>query len=107
MLGRVGIGTAERTTGRYFGRLTIALVVLTISSTSWSSEQEAPHAPQVVSVAGRNLQTVIDGAPPHSTVICNRNHELVLTAPIASLFPVFGSTAMTAIARWRLPIATA
>jgi hypothetical protein len=40
------------------------------------------EAPATIYTDGDDLQQVIDNAPHHSTVICNRNRQLVLSVPI-------------------------
>jgi len=38
--------------------------------------------PQVIQVGEQDLQQVIDTAPPHSTIVANRNHEIEITRTI-------------------------
>src|SRR4051794_35661491 len=36
----------------------------------------------MISVGERDVQAVVDAAPPHSIVICDRNRQVVLTQPV-------------------------
>ncbi len=38
--------------------------------------------PRIIYVDGRDLQTVIDNAPPNSIVICDRNRQITLSVPV-------------------------
>ena len=42
----------------------------------------AGGAPQTIEVGDQDLQQVIDAAPPHSTIVANRNREIEITRTI-------------------------
>ena len=44
--------------------------------------------PRIIKVNGRDLQKVLDSAPPNSFVICNRNQPLILSTPLTIRKPI-------------------
>ena len=46
------------------------------------------QAPQTIMVGDQDLQTVLDAAPPHSTIVANRNRQIVVTQTLLITKPV-------------------
>lgn len=59
------------------------ILVLSLGALSGVAE-----APQTIHVGEQDLQQVIDAAPPHSTVIANRNHEVEITQTVTIDRPI-------------------
>jgi hypothetical protein len=47
-----------------------------------------PAAPELIAVGDRELQQVFDAAPDHSTIQCNRNRVVTLSAPLVIRKPL-------------------
>jgi hypothetical protein len=46
------------------------------------------HAAEIIPVKARELPQVIDAAPPHAVIMCDRNQTLVLSTPITIRKPL-------------------
>ncbi len=60
----------------------------TLSKRSDESPTVNAKHPMIIEVNGRDLQKVLDSAPPNSFVICNRNQPLILSTPLTIRKPI-------------------
>ncbi len=59
-----------------------SVLVLLSNSTALTAAEGNSPAPMMIEVGNRSLQEVIQAAPPHAVVLCNRNSVLTLSTPI-------------------------
>jgi hypothetical protein len=52
------------------------------STTAWASAKTDEPTATIIEVGNRSLPEVIQAAPPHSVILCNRNSVLTLSTPI-------------------------
>ena len=64
-----------------FVSLAVGASAVTDSSRAEGVEASNDRSP-IISVGERDVQAVVDAAPPHSIVVCDRNHQVVLSQPV-------------------------
>lgn len=67
---------------------TLCVLALTLLSTMPPNALALGDAPRIIMVGEQDLQSVIDAAAPHSTIIANRNQEIEITRTITIDKPV-------------------
>lgn len=74
----------------------VALLLIAFANSGRATPSTAPDQspavnakhPEIIKVDGRDLQRVLDAAPPYSFVLCNRNQPLTLSAPVTIRKPL-------------------
>jgi hypothetical protein len=74
----------------------IALLLIAFANSGCTTLSKRPDEnpiinakhPMIIEVNGRDLQKILDSAPPNSLVICNRNQTLILSTPLTIQKPI-------------------
>jgi hypothetical protein len=74
----------------------VALLLIAFANSGCATPSTAPDRsptvnakhPEIIKVDGRDLQRVLDAAPPYSFVLCNRNQPLTLSTPVTIRKPL-------------------
>jgi hypothetical protein len=62
--------------------LVLGVLVVLSSTAVWAAAKIDEPTATMVEVGNRSLAEVIQAAPPHSVILCSRDHELTLSTPI-------------------------
>ena len=65
-----------------FGSCVLGVFLGLSGATTWAAGQTDDPIATVIQVGNRNLQEVIQSAPPHSVLMCNRNRPVTLSTPV-------------------------
>ncbi len=68
--------------GRASSLLVLGVLVVLSSAAALTAAEPNNAAPTIIEVGSRRLAEVIQAAPPHSVILCNRNRKLTLSTPI-------------------------